>query len=95
MNTPETQSGGSLKPVGSETQWQYLMIDEDLGGEPIKELDKLGSDGWQMCGIASGMIGSRMYFKRPLPNAADQRPRATEARLGTETLSRGSLHPHC
>jgi hypothetical protein len=28
-------------------------------------------------------------------NALDHRPRARDARLGTETLSRGSVHPAC
>ena len=30
---------------------------------------------------------------RSPPNVPDQRPRATDARIGTETQSRGSLHP--
>src|SRR6266571_846726 len=30
-----------------------------------------------------------------LPNVPDQRPRATDVRHGTETQSRGSLHPVC
>src|SRR5438034_6352159 len=30
-----------------------------------------------------------------LPNAPDQRPRASDAKHGPETLSRGSLHPVC
>src|SRR5205814_8623989 len=32
---------------------------------------------------------------RSPPNAPDQRPRATDARNETDTLSRGSLHPVC
>src|SRR6266508_6225440 len=32
---------------------------------------------------------------RSPPNDQDQRPRATDARHGTETQSRGSLHPIC
>src|SRR5438876_11348229 len=37
----------------------------------------------------------KLSIRAKSPNVQDQRPRATDIRLGTETQSQGSLHPAC
>lgn len=45
-------------------KWEYIIISA-YGDEKI--LDKLGEDGWEMCGVVptSQMHTATLYFKRP------------------------------
>ena len=35
----------------------------------IKDLEVLGSQGWEMCGAAGGEVTTTFFFKRELPEA--------------------------
>jgi len=53
---------------------EYQIIDERLDGNPdnVFELNALGREGWELCGITETLHGAhRWFFKRsPQPNVS-------------------------
>ena len=98
MNTPETQSGGSLEPVGSETyDHDEVRCDEmadwdcenKLPGVPRTCCVCAGHD------CAEARAERAKHPKRISPNVAAHRPGARDSRLGARGLSPGSVQPLC
>lgn len=60
------------------------VLDVNIGdtshfkGKPALEIDilnKLGDDGWEMCGMSEHSDkGYRFFFKRPAPESVEQAP---------------------
>lgn len=44
----------------SRAKWEYKVVRDALSET---ELNKLGEEGWELCGVTRGMIVA-MYFKR-------------------------------
>ena len=46
--------------------WEYRIIDSMVDGNPDGqyELNELGKDGWELCGILTQINTTRFYFKR-------------------------------
>jgi hypothetical protein len=53
------------------TRWEYVC--EDLSGKPTQELNRFGTQGWELVTVATAVISGsslgdpRYCFKRPLP----------------------------
>ena len=54
--------------VKDKTVWQYKLLTRNLGKQEApseeEELNTLGKDGWELCGIVTDHPIVRFYFKR-------------------------------
>jgi hypothetical protein len=67
-------AGPGMKPhipvvyVEESMIWQYIRISRNLEKDEApaeEELNKLGEQGWELCGIFSQKSFVHFYFKRP------------------------------
>src|ERR1035438_1613062 len=104
LNTPETQSGGSLEPVGS-ARWRVRFMCKGGGYHPVwygeHEGPTIQRDAVEMA--AKAYLRSQKHWLKRIdvieadekPNGTDHRLRATDFWHATEASSRGSVHPPC
>jgi hypothetical protein len=46
-------------------QWEYKTVQSNTGDLPGDQLDQLGNDGWELCGVRQrGQAATFFYFKR-------------------------------
>ena len=52
-------------PIVDRIQWEYKAVQTNVGDLPGGQLDQLGNEGWEMCGVHQrGQLVSTYYFKR-------------------------------
>ena len=59
-------------PVADRIQWEYKTVQTNSGDLPDGQLDQLGNEGWEMCGVHQrGQLVSTYYFKREKGSGAN------------------------
>jgi hypothetical protein len=61
----------STKPREVQWEYRYYHANESQAGLAFdrKALNKVGAEGWELCGVRSLPSGAVFYLKRPKPDA--------------------------
>src|SRR6185437_2616377 len=65
MKRTEVTIPVASRPVVDRIQWEYKTVQTNVGDLPGDQLNQLGNEGWEMCGVHQrGQLVSTYYFKR-------------------------------
>jgi hypothetical protein len=57
--------GPAAAPQSGRIQWEYQVMQAPAGDLSLEQLNQMGNDGWEMCGVRQrGQGVSFFYFKR-------------------------------
>ena len=63
-SAPTQEQGRKTIPV----KWEYRVLQNaPFAADNSADLNSLGNDGWEMCGVSNVGTGTYCYFKRPKP----------------------------